>query len=118
MTINYKDKFYIYHPDGKFTEEQLIKILDAAYNMGKKDGYNDGYEAGKRNSMTITYPYYSNTVTTPTWDWTKITCTSKSSDTIVPTVTTTSSNNPPSVTTTATAYINTNREFKYNGTER
>ena len=59
MTINYKDKFYIYHPDGKFTEEQLMKILDAAYSMGKKDGYNDGYEAGKRNNFSITYPWWN-----------------------------------------------------------
>lgn len=113
MTINYKDKFYIYHPDGKFTEEQLMKILDAAYNMGKKDGYNNGYEAGKKSSMTITYPYYN----TPTWDLNKITCNSTSGDAVIPTITTTTSNNPPSITT-ATTTNNICREFKYNGTER
>ncbi len=113
MTINYKDKFYIYHPDGKFTEEQLMKILDAAYNMGKNEGYNNGYEVGRKSNMTITYPYYN----TPTWDWTKVTCDS-TGNVVVPTITATASNNPPSITTTATTTNNICREFKYNGTER
>ena len=118
MTINYKNKFYIYHPDGKFTEEQLIKILDAAYNMGKKDGYNDGYEQGKKNNFSITYPWWNQPYyDTPTWDWTKITCNSTSRDAVIPTVTTTAPNNPPSITT-ATTTNNICREFKYNGTER
>ncbi len=119
MTINYKDKFYIYHPDGKFTEEQLMKILDAAYNMGKKDGYNNGYEAGKKNNFSITYPWWNQPYyNTPTWDWTKITCNSTSGDVVIPTITTAASNNPPSITTTATTTNNICREFKYNGTER
>ena len=49
MNINYKDLFYIFHPDGKFTEEQLKKILDAAYAEGHKKGYNEGYEVGKNS---------------------------------------------------------------------
>ena len=110
MMINYKDKFYIFHPDGKFTEEQLIKALDAAYNMGKKDGYNDGYEAGKRNNMTITYPWWNQP-----YYRTTITCDSNSNDfNIIPT-STGAIKTTPCVTTATT---NTNREFKYNGTER
>ena len=110
MTINYKDKFYIYHPDGKFTEEQLIKILEAAYNMGKKEGYNDGYEAGKRNNMTITYPWWNQ----PYYN-TTITCNTDPNDfNIIPTSTGTIKTTPCVTTTTA----NANREFKYNGTER
>lgn len=117
MTINYKDKFYIYHPDGKFTEEQLMKILDAAYNMGKKDGYNDGYEQGKKNNFSITYPWWNQPYyDTPTWDWTKITCNSSSGDAVISTGTTISNN--PSNVTTATTTNNICREFKYNGTER
>ena len=121
MTINYKDKFYIYHPDGKFTEEQLKKILDAAYEMGKKEGYNDGYEQGKKNHFTITYPSYP--WNTPYYTNPSITCTDPTKI--------------PSSITTATSIIKTNkdysittkndapftvtnnicREFKYNGTE-
>ena len=121
MTINYKDKFYIYHPDGKFTEEQLKKILDAAYEMGKKEGYNDGYEQGKKNHFTITYPSYP--WNTPYYNNPNITCTDRTKI--------------PSSITTATSTIKTNkdysitmkndvpftvtnnicREFKYNGTE-
>ncbi len=111
MTINYKDKFYIYHPDGKFTEEQLMKILDAAYNMGKKDGYNNGYEAGKKSNFSITYPWWNQ----PYYN-TTITCHADPNDfNIIPTSTGTIKTTP-SVITTATTNIN--REFKYNGTER
>ena len=115
MTINYKDKFYIYHPDGKFTEEQFMKILDAAYNMGKKDGYNEGYEAGKKSNFSITYPY-----TEPNWwksPWyATISTTSKTN--ITPTSITTATNTNPPSTLTTTATNNICREFKYNGTER
>lgn len=127
MNINYKNLFYIFHPDGKFTEEQLRKILDAAYAEGHKKGYNEGYEVGKNSSFHIGYPYND-------W-WTepyyKITCNNKTGDAVVPTVTTTADINPPSVTTTAntTEYINNNfngtksqnpygMEFKYYGTEK
>ena len=39
MFINFKDKMYIYHPDGKFTEKQLIALLEAARKMGYDEGY-------------------------------------------------------------------------------
>lgn len=131
MNINYKDLFYIFHPDGKFTEEQLRKILDAAYN----EGYKKGYDAGK-NNFSITYPY------TKWWEYPyySITCNSTGTGdatTITPMSITTSSN-PSSVTTTATACTNKGNcnscsninctptksespygmEFKYNGTEK
>lgn len=123
MTINYKDKFYIYHPDGKFTEEQLKKILDAAYEMGKKEGYNDGYEAGKKNSFTITYPSYP---------WNEpyynpynpnITCTdpTKIPSSVTTAASTIKTNKDYSITTKNdvpfTLTNNICREFKYNGTE-
>jgi hypothetical protein len=94
-----------------------MKILDAAYDMGKKDGYNNGYEAGKKSNFSITYPWWNQPYyNTPIWDWTKITCNSTSGDVVIPTATT-ASNNPPSITT-ATTTNNICREFKYNGTER
>lgn len=112
MTINYKDKFYIYHPDGKFTEEQLMKILDAAYNMGKKDGYNNGYEAGKKSNFSITYPWWNQPYYSTT-----ITCHTDPNDfNIIPTSTGTVKTTP--AVTTATTTNNICREFKYNGTER
>lgn len=112
MTINYKDKFYIYHPDGKFTEEQLMKILDAAYNMGKKDGYNEGYEAGKKSNFSITYPWWNQPYYSTT-----ITCHTDPNDfNIIPTSTGTIKTAP--AVTTATTTNNICREFKYNGTER
>lgn len=105
MMINYKNRFYIYHPDGKFTEEQLIKMLDAAYEIGKKDGYNEGYEMGKKNNFNITYP--SDWWRYPYYD-TTVTCKQNTTkDYIIPT-----SN------TTATVTNNICREFKYNGTEK
>ncbi len=117
MTINYKDKFYIYHPDGKFTEEQLMKILDAAYNMGKKDGYSEGYEVGKNSTFSITYPY-----TEPNWwksPWyTTTSRTDKISITPTSITTATNANTNPSSITTTTVTNNTCREFKYDGTER
>ncbi len=119
MTINYKDRIYIHHPDGKFTEEQLRKALDAVYEIGKQDGYNDGYEAGKKNSFTITYPSYPWTGPYYTEWWKSpwyVTTTAPNKINITPTsITTATSTNPPSVTTATT---NANREFKYNGTER
>ena len=129
MNVNYKNLFYIFHPDGKFTEEQLLKILDAAYAEGHKKGYNEGYEVGKNSSFHIGYPY------TDWWNhpYYKITCNGTGTGdaaTITPMSITTSSN-PPSTTTTASTveYINSNcnctksqspygMEFKYNGTER
>lgn len=115
MTINYKDKFYIYHPDGKFTEEQLMKILDAAYNMGKKDGYSEGYEVGKNRNFSITYPY-----TEPNWwksPWYATTTTTDKINITPMSITTATNTNIPSTLTTNTTN-NICREFKYNGTER
>lgn len=113
MNINYKDLFYIFHPDGKFTEEQLKRILDAAYAEGHKKGYNEGYQVGKNSQFYIGYPYN---------DWWKspwyATISTADKINITPTSTTTTvTNTIPTSTTTAT----TNdlcREFKYNGTEK
>ena len=136
MNINYKNLFYIFHPDGKFTEDQLKKILDAAYAEGHKKGYNEGYEAGKNSTFHIGYPY------TDWWNhpYYKITCNGTGTGdaaTITPMSITTSSN-PPSTTTTATTCTNKGNcnscsninctptksespygmEFRYNGTEK
>ena len=129
MNINYKNLFYIFHPDGKFTEEQLLKILDAAYMEGHKKGYNEGYEVGKNSSFHIGYPY------TDWWNhpYYKITCngTGTGDTTTITPMSITTSSNPPSTITTASSveYINSNcnctksespygMEFKYNGTEK
>ena len=137
MNINYKNLFYIFHPDGKFTEDQLKKILDAAYAEGHKKGYNEGYEAGKNSTFHIGYPYT---------DWWKSPwyTTISSGDTISVTGTNitpmsiTTASNPPSTTTTATTCTNKGNcnscsninctptksespygmEFRYNGTEK
>lgn len=123
MNINFKNLFYIFHPDGKFTEEQLLKILEAAYAEGHKKGYSEGYEVGKNSSFHIGYPYNdwwkSPWYTTTTCDTTNITPMSI-----------TTANNPPSTTTTACTCENSSNcnctksqspygmEFKYNGTEK
>lgn len=135
MNINYKNLFYIFHPDGKFTEDQLKKILDAAYTEGHKKGYSEGYEVGKNSTFHIGYPYTD-------W-WKSPWYTTTSGDTISATGTnitpmsiTTTSN--PSSTTTTTACTNKGNcnscssinctptksespygmEFRYNGTEK
>lgn len=120
MKVNYKNLFYIFHLNGKFTEEELKEVLDAAYEEGRKKGYNDGFEAGKNSHFTITYPSY---------DWWKkpyyeITCNNTTSD-IDPTITTTLNTNPPSITTTTSSNMTITKsqnpygmEFKYYGTER
>ena len=120
MNYNYKNKFHIYHETGKFTEQQLKEILDAAYELGRKEGYESGYAAGKlTNGFSITYPpyWYSTDKTYPV-NYNNITC--KTNTEIVPTVWNSSdtSNMPNSVTTTATTTNNICREFRYNGTER
>lgn len=111
MNINYKDLFYIFHPDGKFTEEQLKRILDAAYAEGHKKGYNEGYTAGKNSNFHIEYPYN---------DWWKspwyATISTTDKINITPTSTTTTNTIPTSTTTATTNDLC--REFKYNGTER
>jgi len=91
-----------------------MKILDAAYNMGKKDGYSEGYKVGKNSNFSITYPY-----TEPNWwksPWYATTTTDKTNITPM-SITTSTNSNPPSTTTTATTTNNICREFKYNGTE-
>ena len=119
MKVNYKNLFYIFHLDGKFTEKELKEVLDAAYEEGRKKGYNDGFEAGKNSHFTITYPNY---------DWWKqpyyeITCNNKTSDAIsvngpnITPMSITTVSNPPS-TITSTTTNNICREFKYNGSER
>lgn len=139
MNINFKNLFYIFHPDGKFTEEQLLKILEAAYAEGHKKGYSEGYEVGKNSSFYIGYPY-KNWWGSPYY---KITCNNKTvpatgidignttCTVTIPTSITTNSN-PPSITTTTASTvecINSNcnctksqspygMEFKYNGTEK
>ena len=74
MFINFKDKMYIYHPDGKFTEAQLIELLEAA----RKKGYDEGYEAAKAYYNKPYWWYYTNT--TPTINLPYITCTSDSTN--------------------------------------
>jgi len=108
MTINYKHKFFIYHPDGKFTEAQIKEMLDAAYKAGHDEGYNDGYSAGKNSNWTITYQYPNY------YDWNKATCNST-----ITTASTTLSNNNNSSTKDALKDFNKNTlEFRYNGTEK
>ena len=107
MNYNYKNKFRVYHETGKFTEKQLTEILDAAYELGKKDGYNDGYAAGKvARDFYITYPSY------PYWYLTADKTYPLNYNTI------TCNNSTDTITTTATTTNNICREFKYNGTER
>ena len=104
MTINYKHKFFIYHPDGKFTAEQIKEMLDAAYKAGREEGYNDGFQAGKNSNWTITYPYNNP-------NYYDITCR--------PTITTASSSLTYNDTNTVSAVKNDSlKEFKYNGTEK
>ena len=145
MNINYKNLFYIFHPDGKFTEEQLLKILDAAYAEGHMKGYSEGYEVGKNSSFYIGYPYndwwnhpyYKITCSNKTVPATGIDFSNTTGTVTLPTSITTASN-PPSTTTTITTCNNKRNcnscsninctptksespygmEFKYDGTEK
>lgn len=106
MTIEYKHKFYIYHPDGKFTEAQIKELLDAAYKAGHDEGYNAGYAAGKASyTWTVTYPYTNNdkwyTTSTPITTSGTIMC-----------------NNTNPIDTKATDKLDNMLEFRYNGTEK
>lgn len=103
MTINYKHKFFIYHPDGKFTVEQIKEMLDAAYKAGREEGYQEGYQAGKSSNWTITYPYNN-----PRYY--DVTCN--------PTITTASSSLTCNDTNTISVGKDPLKEFKYNGTEK
>ena len=115
MFINYKDRLVIYHPDGKFDQKEIEKLLDAAYKAGYDKGYDSGYAAGK---TYYPYPYwdyrpYYVTTTDKTINVTpSITCTGTGDDVLlkkdylnsasVPFVQTTISSNSPSSTTTTT----------------
>ena len=129
MKINFKNKIYIYHPDGKFTEAQLLELLEAAYKIGCNEGYNKGLDAGKMQISWVKPYWWDITINTPYCQTT--------SDTTGSTL--------ASITTTATNDINNNKtytisntakltneeinntlgiknpktlEFRYNGTER
>ena len=132
MNVNYKNLFYIFHPDGKFTEEQLKKILDAAYAEGHKKGYSEGYEVGKNSSFHIGYPYndwwnhpyYKITCSNKTVPATGIDFSNTTATVTIPTSITTASN-PPSTITTTSGNMTISKsespygmEFKYNGTEK
>lgn len=98
MKINFKNKIYIYHPDGKFTEEQLLELLEAAY----KTGYNE-------SKMIISYnqPWWY--TTTPS-----ITCKSSDNFNLNSTITASTANSTISVNNQPIKTL----EFRYNGTEK
>lgn len=134
MFINFKDKMYIYHPDGKFTEKQLIELLEAAHKMG----YDEGYEAAKAQYNKPDWWYWTNT--TPVINSPYITCTSDSADSDLTSTTTTATNieklndcdlksytfeckiDPKESQEAIKKIIGNNnvkiREFKFDGTER
>ena len=133
MKINFKNKMYIYHPDGKFTEAQLCELLEAARKMG----YDEGYEAAKAYYNKPNWWYWTNT--TPVINTPYITCTSDSDNSNLTSTTTTAAtiNNSddfvksytfeckidPKESQEAIRKIigNNNvkiREFKFDGTER
>ena len=95
MKINFKNKMYIYHPDGKFTEAQLCELLEAARKMG----YDEGYEAAKAYYNKPNWWYWTNTTTPAVINTPYITCTSDSDN-----------SNLTSTTTTATT-INNSDDF-------
>ena len=97
MKINFKDKMYIYHPDGKFTETQL-ELLEAAYKMG----YNKGLDAGKMQISWNKPWWWDTTINTP-YCWT-------TSDTTGSTLS--------SVTTTATSDTNSNKTYTISNTTK
>lgn len=131
MFINFKDKMYIYHPDGKFTEKQLIELLEAARKMG----YDEGYEAAKAYYNKPNWWYYTNTA--PVVNLPYVTCDSTNSN--LTSITTTATNieklndleksytfeckvDPKESQEAINKIIGNNnvkiREFKFNGTER
>lgn len=112
MKINFKNKMYIYHPDGKFTEAQLCELLEAARKMG----YDEGYEAAKAYYNKPNWWYYT---TTPTFNNPYITCTSDSTNSNL-TSTTTAAITIGNEELNKTSNIKNPRtlEFRYNGTER
>lgn len=77
----------IYATDKKITlsTEEFEKYIRDAYDAGHKEGYNEGYAAGKVygwwQTPTITTPYYNTTTPSTPYDPYKITC---SNATIIP----------------------------------
>lgn len=133
MKINFKNKMYIYHPDGKFTEAQLCELLEAARKMG----YDEGYEAAKAYYNKPNWWYWTNT--SPTISEPYITCTSDSTNSNLTSTTTTAANieklndwgksytfeckiDPKESQEAINKIIENNnvkiREFRFNGTER
>lgn len=131
MKINFKNKMYIYHPDGKFTEAQLCELLEAARKMG----YDEGYEAAKAYYNKPNWWYYTNT--SPVVNLPFVTCDSTNSNLTSTTTTATTINNsddciksytfeckvdPKESQEAINKIIGNNnvkiREFKFNGTER
>lgn len=105
MKINFKNKMYIYHPDGKFTEAQLCELLEAARKMG----YDEGYEAAKAYYNKPNWWYYT---TTPTFSDPYITCTSTTGNLTATTISNEELNKTSNIKNPKTL------EFRYNGTER
>lgn len=132
MKINFKNKMYIYHPDGKFTEAQLCELLEAARKMG----YDEGYEAAKAYYNKPNWWYYTDT--TPVVHLPYVTCTSDSTNSNLTSTTTTATtiNNSDDSSIKTYTISNTAKlsneeinntlgiknpktlEFRYDGTER
>ena len=105
MKINFKNKIYIYHPDGKFTEAQLCELLEAA----RKIGYDEGYEAAKAYYNKPNWWYYT---ITPTFNNPYITCTSTADNLTATTISNEELNKTSNIKNPKTL------EFRYDGTER
>jgi len=67
MTFNFKNKLVVLHSSNTFTKEDLIELMNEAYNLGYKEGYDCGYAAGKASpswwTTTIPSITYTNTST-------------------------------------------------------
>ncbi len=129
MTINFKDKMYIYHPDGKFTEEQLLKLLEAAHKIGYNEGYNKGFDAGKMQ-ISWSKPYWWDTTINTPYCWTISDTTGSTLSSVTTTATSDTNSNKtytiPNTTKLTNEEINNilgiknpkTLEFRYDGTER
>lgn len=115
MKINFKNKMYIYHPDGKFTEAQLCELLEAARKMG----YDEGYEAAKAYYNKPNWWYWTNTTTPAVINTPYITCTSDSNNSNLTSTTTTAITvNNEELNKTTNIKEPKTLEFRYYGTER
>lgn len=105
MTFNFKNKLVVLHSSNTFTKEDLIELMNEAYNLGYKEGYDCGYAAGK---------------VSPSW-WTTtnpvITYTDNTYPSSPITITSSNSSNPISIMSDKPSKKDI-LEFKYNGTER